>query len=143
MTVRELYKFLQETFPESQGGLNLLAWPLFQPLLGIQYIDKDGLRIGKAIENPSGFMFPEPLTGPFYYLPVVGIFPHKRPGRVRFAHWKDMSFVVQNKDDLFLSSSVSLHINMQVFKNLASILGIKWYRVVPEDQFICLPAFDV
>jgi hypothetical protein len=127
MKVRDLYKLIQDSYPEGKRDLNTLAWPLHQPLLGVQYIDSDGHLIPPIVPNPFTFLFAEAMVGPFYDLPVVGICPLIPPKK--FGGWKRFRIVVQTDLEMTLSSQVQLHINMDTWKGLASDWGIEWYHV--------------
>ena len=147
MTVRELYKMIQDRFPKEMRDLNHLAWPLHQPSMGVQFVDKNGMRLGHtAIVDPVIEMVPEPLEGPFYDLNAVGFAPRLPLGK----KWKQISIVVEDKANtvhnlpLTLSSLFYLRTKASQLKGLASDLGIEWYHVNFKFpwHFTCVPTLD-
>lgn len=139
MNVREMYHFIQSNFPSEKRDINQLAWPLHQPALGVQYVDAQGHTLPPLIVSPVDFQIPEPLGGPFYDLPVVGLTPV-----LPFRRWKQLRAVVQTQDGLTLSSVFQLHIKMGELKGLASKMGIQWYHVNFDWpwHYTCLPKLD-
>lgn len=142
MNVRDLYNVISTRYPQDQRDLNSLAWPLHQPALNVQYVDESGRPVGTLIPNPTDLMFVEPLAGPFYDLPVVGICAVIPP--TKFGAWKKIRLVVQNGQELTLSAVVSLHIKASELKGLASDWGIHWYHVNFDWPwtYTCLPELD-
>jgi hypothetical protein len=138
MNVLELYNNLQVKFPKEKRYIDSLAWPLHQPTLGVQYVDKNGNRVFPYVDNPVSYEFPEPLRGAFYQLPVVGI------TLISNKKWKSVRFVVKNGEELTLSSVVSIRTSPSVLKGLANEFGISWYHVNFDWpwKFTILPSLD-
>jgi hypothetical protein len=124
--LRDLPLSLAKAFGDDSLSLERFVAPRDNPCLGVQFVTKGGTPTHPTTQSETVY-FDEPLSGPFYGLPLSGIsFTNPLLGS-RFP-WKNLIAVSESADGIVSSSALfQVKVPIGKLKDFVSEHGIKWY----------------
>jgi hypothetical protein len=133
----KFHKQIHELFPKEKirDGIFTDAKSVRYTLPGIQLISKRGNIVGPWDIKADKIYFDEPLSGPFFRLPIVGLYiEQKKPDRKR---WHIVRVIVCVEGKLSYSGALLL---CETYKRLKEVFGRlcdeKWYTIDIENKII-------
>ena len=135
MKLRDLPLSLAQTFGNDNVSFTNFVQPRQNPLLGAQFVNKNGRETHCTSDDNSGVYFDEPLSGPFYDLPLVGFalsdqkhgLLHQEKGLIAFAEKKWEDGIAKGKIGIIGSAVFFVKVPIRELEKYAQDHGIAWF----------------
>jgi hypothetical protein len=116
---------LAQSFGNENLWMGKFASPTDNPLLGVQFVSRAGKRthINGMADN---VYFDEPLSGPFYQLPVSGLLLLGSPRRLR----KSLVAISHVDGVYYQSAPFAVQVSIRKMKEYTTRNGMKWYYFI-------------
>jgi hypothetical protein len=129
--LRDLPLSLAKAFGDDALSLEHFVAPRDNPCLGVQFVTKDGAPTHPTSQSETVY-FDEPLSGPFYNLPLSGIAFTDPLAGSRYK-WKNVIAISESADGTVSSSALfQVKVSIGKMKDFVASNGIKWYLLNAE-----------
>ena len=135
MKLRDLPLTLAQRFGNDKVSFTDFVQPRQNPLLGAVFVNKDGKETHCTSNDEQGVYFDEPLSGPFFNLPLVGFamsdqahgLLHPLKGLIAFGEKKWEDGIAKGKIGTISSAVFTVEASIKPLEQFALEHGLKWF----------------